>query len=535
MTGNLKEAPKMIVPKKKEDDSTLTPVLPNIGERLGEISQLLVEFQKYNLTIPDKVKEYQNKLKSLIELVHAREALTNTLSEIKKEPEGIAGYINMTGDLNSQLLFKRLSLAEEQKKQITAFVELNKAYSNAKKGLNQKQESILKKELNHLKEYEDELSSLVLTAKNERYANAEKELEAFESEHGSTMNSLRMELLDLEKDDNIMSIIDSMRTELNKQNQEKIQQKCAVFVEKLQKRHTEVLGKLNKILGNVNDASVKGGEKATKSAFKILCDYAPSTESKANSFFDKMRNKLRDAILMGEGDMQIKNPSDIIPWEETGEAKKGNKYNTRTSDRLFYREALDYLKLNLVTLKNLYRNNSDTGLAKLIATAENLIKENSVIFRLVGPEFAINKHTGQTKRSDFWENFELREFANKTGIIGEIKKTAKAEFEKAKKLEQEINQILMSGGIKVEIKITDNLTISGAVLLEKVESEKGGYYKIKKLSSNIPNKAQSGLNKKLEGWSKKHSGSYLNPQTTSLLTMQGFPEWLRKAKESLGE
>jgi hypothetical protein len=274
----------------------------------------------------------------------------------------------------------------------------------------------------------------------------------------------------------------------------KIIQEATRYIQSLGARHANAFKRLGEILGN------------EKIADELTAALGEEDARKQQSAFDRVRNRLMTAIIEGEGEKQLKDPKEIVPWD------------VRPTTLPYY-EILNSLKDGSHEIKVL-KSAADDGnaeAARLLEQREQILKADTALFRLVGKKWITDKKTGEKHMGVFWAAFETRKKNDKEGITAARKKEREEAAKREAAFKKSAEEIIKRGGFVVEVPIVKEIRgkkeivgkEKGVVRLEKEKSKKGNeYWKVAEVfgATNV-----------------------LKVGDASPLDMRAFPQWLRES------
>ncbi len=277
------------------------------------------------------------------------------------------------------------------------------------------------------------------------------------------------------------------------QDRKAIIQEANRCIQSLSARHSNAFKRLGELLGN---------EKIADELFSVL---GKENARKQQSAFDRVRSRLINAIIDGEGEKQLKDPKEIVPWKVA-----------QTSIR--YVDAINFLRFH--ETEKALRAAADAGdkqAQKLLEQRDQIIKGNEVIRRLVGPQWITDRKTNERRMSAFWAAFETRKKNDKEGITAARKKEREEAAKREAAFKKATEEIIKRGGFVVEAPVIKEVRgkkeVVGkqkvAVRLEKGKSKKGNeFWKVVEVFG-----ATNGL----------------KVGDASPLDMRSFPQWFRES------
>jgi hypothetical protein len=270
-------------------------------------------------------------------------------------------------------------------------------------------------------------------------------------------------------------------------------QEASHYIQSLGARHSNAFKRLGELLSN------------EKIADELVMVLGEEDVRKQQGAFDRVRSRLMNAIIDGEGSKQLKDPKEIVPWKVA-----------QTS--IQYREAIDFLRFH-ETEKALRTaaKAGDTQAQKLLKQRKQVINGNEVIRRLVGPQWVTDRKTNERRMGAFWAGFETRKKNDKEGITAARKKEREEAAKREAAFRKSTEKMIKRGGFVVEVPVVKEVRgkkevvgkEKGAILLEKGKSKKGNeYWKVAEIFGAI---------------------NGLKVGDVSPLNMRSFPQWLRES------
>jgi hypothetical protein len=226
---------------------------------------------------------------------------------------------------------------------------------------------------------------------------------------------------------------------------------------------------------------------------------------KQQSVFDRVRSQLRRAIIDGEGEKQLKDPSEVVPWE------------VRSTSIPYY---LALGEIQDDTTKNaleLAARSGDKNAERLLKQRDEVLVADQILFRLFGKKWITDRKTNEKRLSPFWAAFETRIKNDREGITAARQKEREEAAKREAEFKQKAQEIIDRGGFVVEVPIIKIVRgkrevvgkQKGVVRLEKRKSKKGNeYWKVVEVFG-ITNGLKVG--------------------DVSPLDMLSFPQWFREA------
>ncbi len=256
-----------------------------------------------------------------------------------------------------------------------------------------------------------------------------------------------------------------------------------------------------------NDAAFKRlGEIAGDAKVRqTLVDAMKSGDQKAmNDAFVAVKNKMRDAVLHGTGAAALKDPSEVVPWEQ--------------KTKIDYANAVDFLKSPFA--EEALRRQAEGGdelAKKLIAQRAVVLDEHQALRQLIG-----SRWSGKGVPGPFWELFKNRDkyLADEASqAAAEAKRTQEARRKDAEFMEK-ARDIIARGGLVVSPGIYENLRSGG---VRRVGTGRG----VVRLAE--------GMNKKsMKVWKVAETHGDVDTAkvgTEYSATLLDAPKWLRDAAD----
>lgn len=250
----------------------------------------------------------------------------------------------------------------------------------------------------------------------------------------------------------------------------------------------EIGEKLRAAVTALHEAQDAVGKAESSTEKKRLAQEVREADRELYNVIHGVKKRLLDAIVEGDGDKQLKQPSEIVPWE------------VRSSNAYF--PAMNFLQSKEVTA----RMSGLLAEGKPVPWAEPYLRirdENEALKRLIGGKFLKDrggKKTGEL--TELYAAFEIRKKNDEAGVTA----ARKAEREAVAKGKVEFNknaaEIVGRGGFMV-------MGGQGVVRLEKVKGQKG-----------------TELWEVAEVYGKTGD---LKVKSRSVLSMRGFPNWVGEA------
>jgi hypothetical protein len=348
--------------------------------------------------------------------------------------------------------------------------------------------------------FRQELESLIAERQEEIAARREEIKNKLLEHYTRRAEELERTIAEIESNPRV---IERLRTMAEKERQafqakieqewKKIIQEAGRYIQSLGARHVNVFKRLGELTGN---------EKIAEELLQILRE---GDERKMQSALDKIRSRLIDAIIDGEGERQLKDPKEIVPWRVGP-----------TSIR--YSDAMKFL-LFQETEKTL-RAAAEAGneqAKKLLEQRERIIAGNEIIRKLVGPQWITDRRTNKRRMGAFWAAFETRKKNDEEGITAARKREREEAAKREAAFEKSAKEIIKRGGFVVQAPVIKEVrgkrVVVGkqkcAVRLEKGKSPKGNeFWKVVEVFGEIKG---------------------LKVGDVSPLDMRSFPQWFRES------
>lgn len=274
---------------------------------------------------------------------------------------------------------------------------------------------------------------------------------------------------------------------------EKLLVSTSQFTQSLSTRHAKIFERLGEITGN---------ESIVQDLLKALME---EHGRKQQSVFDRVRNRLIESVIEGEGERQLQKPKEVVPWAVR-------------STTIPYIEAMNSLRYrgNREALKAVADAGNEQA-KRLLEQCEQILNENKVLRKLVGRKCTTDRKTGKKYLGAFWTAFETRKENDKNGITEARKKKRKETAKREAEVQKVTTEIIKRGGFVVTVPVVRQIRgkqqvvgkKEGVVRLEKTRSKKGNEHWTVAEISGVTNGLQVG--------------------STSPLNMSSFPSWLRES------
>jgi len=213
------------------------------------------------------------------------------------------------------------------------------------------------------------------------------------------------------------------------QEQKRIIQEATRYLQSLGARHTNAFRRIGNFVGN------------EKIVDELMQAFTEGDDRKQRNTLDKVRSRLIDAIINGEGEKQLKDPKEIVPWKVT-------------PTTIRYREAMNFLQWH--ETEKALQAAAEAGnrqAQKLLEQRKQIILGNEILRRLVGPEWITDRKTGKRHMSAFWAAFETRKKNDKEGITAVRQKEREEAIKREATFKKETEEIIKRGGFVVEVPI----------------------------------------------------------------------------------
>ncbi|MDP2630664.1 MAG: hypothetical protein Q8P56_04610 [Candidatus Uhrbacteria bacterium] len=169
-------------------------------------------------------------------------------------------------------------------------------------------------------------------------------------------------------------------------------------------RHLEVLDRMNMLVG----------EEGSDDLHDLRLPRAHYDSPRIQKPVDRIRKKLLDTILYGEGGMQLKNPSEVVPWIQLDGHERDDYFKQLTSLR--ERAVKEIIKKYTPLRKELEEIDNPDDYKK---RWEGLSEKERIIAQLLQDvrqiehdhkifEMLFRKLDSQKKQASFWKDFERR-------------------------------------------------------------------------------------------------------------------------------
>jgi hypothetical protein len=233
-----------------------------------------------------------------------------------------------------------------------------------------------------------------------------------------------------------------------------------------------------------------------------------------------VRSRLITAIIEGEGDKQLKNPKEIVPWKVT-------------STSISYGPAINDLRF--FQTEQALRAAAEAGneqAKKLLEQREQILNENEAIRRLVGPQWITDRRTGERRMGAFWAAFETRKKNDEDGITAARKEERKEAAKREAAFKEAVDAIIARGGFVVEVPVVKNIRGQKAVIGKErgaVRLEKGRSPERVVKDPKTGRETKKGGNEYWKVVEIFGAAGGLKVGQTSPLNMGAFPQWFREA------
>jgi hypothetical protein len=277
------------------------------------------------------------------------------------------------------------------------------------------------------------------------------------------------------------------------QERKKIIQEASRYIQSLSARHANAFKRMGELVGNENIAN------------KLIEIIREGNEQKYRNVFDNIRSRLIAAIIDGEGEKQLEDPREVVPWK------------IRPTS-IPYEDAINFLRF--YGTEETLRAAADAGdeqAKKLLEQREQVIAGNEAIRRIVGPQWITDRKTGKKRLGAFWAAFETRKENDQKGITAARKKEREEAAKREAEFRKNAKQIIDRGGFIAEVPVFEEIKGKrvivgkqrGVVRLEKRKSKKGNdFWQVVEVYGTT---------------------NGLKVGDASPLDMRSFPEWLRES------
>ncbi len=215
----------------------------------------------------------------------------------------------------------------------------------------------------------------------------------------------------------------------------------------------------------------------------------------------KIRDRLRNAIIDKDDDEQLKDPGKVVPWKVHSSP---------------YQYTDEVRRLSSSGEMRVLREMSGSGngeAQKLLEEAERIIAQNSILREIIGA-MSFTDGEGKKRMSLFWSAFKERKGNDKDGTTERNKKERKERERKKAEFKEKAEEMIGKGGFEVRVPIYGKggkvLRTERAVLIVKKGESKAGDRKIWKV---------------VEALGPEGATRLKNNQNA----IESFPEWLQDA------
>jgi len=254
--------------------------------------------------------------------------------------------------------------------------------------------------------------------------------------------------------------IDRIHKLENERQQKEIIENLTKFIPSVEARHNNSLKRIASLLGE-NEEFIEN--------FKALTEKG-TTNEEIKSFTDSIRSKLINAIIDGEGEKQLSDPKEVVPWM----IKTGVDYFQATN----YMNDPKILKF----LKNKIKEGDEKSI-QMLGKMELVVGENELFRKIFGAKFINIENKPQKTR--FWKSFDDRKDNDASGLTQKRKEDRarmaseqKAKAEEAKKKDLEIEAFFEAGGLPVSCPVFKEFKGK-----KVIDSYKKGYIKFERFVS----------------------------------------------------
>lgn len=220
--------------------------------------------------------------------------------------------------------------------------------------------------------------------------------------------------------------------------------------------------------------------------------------------FNSVRDRLINAILSGEGEMQLANASEITPW-----GAKGSRYSQQK----------DFLiSAEITAMLEKMAEEGDEKAQQLLEQRSRVTNQDTIFRMLVG---RVYKDKDKKQKMPFWKAFDTRRKKDGASITDAKKETEKDVRIESEKFNKEAKKIVEQGGFLVSVPVYSRIRgrtrvighKPGAVRLKKIVTEKGTQL--------------------FEVDQTFGAAAVLEMGRKSPLNLRGFPAWVREGAELL--
>ncbi len=310
-------------------------------------------------------------------------------------------------------------------------------------------------------------------------------------------------IIEIEDNPRVIDRLRIIAKKMMKESEDKIEQErqkllseATRFIRSLSTRHANSFKRLSEITGDEDIESE-------------LLQALNEQGSKQQSTFDKVRSRIIKSIIEGEGEGQVKDAKELVPW-------------TIYSTSIPYVEAMNTISYHdTIQALKAAADDGDERAKRLLEDRKQIVSENEIIRKLVGKKWITDKKTNEKHLGTFWAAFATRKENDSKGITEARRKERKEALAKAAEFKKAADEIIERGGFVVKVpvlkKIKGKLQVvgnkKGVIRLEQAKSKKGnGYWKVVEILG-----ASNGL----------------KVGAVSPLNMQSFPQWLQDSANQL--
>lgn len=319
------------------------------------------------------------------------------------------------------------------------------------------------------------------------------------SHYGKRIHELERTIAEIESNPKIIERV-KQKAEIEKRifeekmetERKEIVQQAIPYIQSLVARNENAFKRIGEVLEN---------EKIAEELINAIDD---GDKKNSQAIFDKTRDRLINSIINGDGEKQIKNSSEIVPWKMVSSVQ--------------YRPALDFLRSGEVekALESAAKSGNEHA-KKLLEQREFIFAGDQAIKSLVDPQWTAGKKDGEKRVGMFWAAFEKRAENDKQGITEKNRKAREESGKRDAELNKLIADVVGRGGFAAE-----------AAVIKKVNGKEETASK-KKCAVRLEKETSS---KNIEGWRVVEicgNISGLKVGDFSPLSMSAFPSWLVKS------
>ncbi len=448
----------------------------NPDDILAETEEVIATASMTKEEVDTKIDERQKAIDELRALMEEKE---ENMQKLDEESEAI----NLSLTDYEQLVKEGLIRQEHADK----FQKIDEAIAQLEslKEIDDTAAAQREKLLGMKKAINEKLEEKIIATQEENAARIEKAKNDIFKDYAVRVGILDNLIAEIEANPKVIAqLYETAKSEMDAQKKE-IQEKQAERLREYERVMQSLDAKHQNAFANINKAF--GGEDVdiADELSKAMDEKKPQ---KKWDTFNTVRRHLIKSIIEGEGEEQIKEPKEIIPWLMKATSVK-------------YFDAINMIASAPVQkeLEELAASDNERA-ARLLDKSKKIIRENEMFRMLIGKKKIIDKKTKKERLGDVWAAFEKRK-------DDDAFKEAAAE-------------VLEKGGFVVDVPIYKKVKgknveagkKKGAVLVEKTKSKKGSeVWKIVAVAGAAQEKVKVGQ--------------------TAPLDMSSFPHWLKEGAQ----